>query len=682
MSSEWKATAQQNQQYFANRLGDRTWDKFSMPSDGEEFSKKIAFALFGLPRDETNPKTLGYTLDEWQKVTEIKQKCIEYCQMQEGYDKSVCVAFIFVCAYHSELGSTMTPLVRVKNTSVTDIQNSYFIDPCGEGYYTWKDYLDENIFDGWWICVPFGAVYSNNEDVQVEFHDQSSRALRRQDETTKIAFRRTEHVMSYFKDTNSFDWAVTAIRAAVRAPGAAYGAGQNFCELVDHGNHDQSISRLDFEERAISASRKSIIKSLDTFSKKDDATRLDVLHLTAIVFFFTHSELSFKAASTLIKDVQDKKLSEKRQSLEPEEQKVFDNMLKGHQEMVIPGMICEIQGNNEFIRELNRIDIQELLAHFSLGPGTQLSINQNLDIDAKAYFQMTPDQRDQILKQSQDLKNGRITHTEFEKNVGVISKEYRIRFEHQRQEARKYIQEAFHVEDVSEIVVAGKRIFENLQPHELDRLHQVCKQAGKNYNPDCIKVAKEMADTLKCKNIIEFAAVMEYFIRKLDGRVAELRYNNPKPIMPPGLKAREYYFDSVVQEFLSDELQKTAMVDEFNQLREECDAANSSGSPKFKNASAAANHYDKHCFLPCVDPDKNLSPERYFEIAREMTAEKNLDDEKPTWTQDGNSLFYTFNSVEYGATAVRFDNISNGISVIATLMKKDIPIGKPRLYNN
>jgi hypothetical protein len=52
--SEWRATAEQEQQCIASLLGDRTWDKFSMPNDDQQLSKKIAFALLGLPRDEAS----------------------------------------------------------------------------------------------------------------------------------------------------------------------------------------------------------------------------------------------------------------------------------------------------------------------------------------------------------------------------------------------------------------------------------------------------------------------------------------------------------------------------------------------------------------------------------------------------------------------------------------------------
>jgi hypothetical protein len=685
MSSEWRSTAEQQQQDFANLLGDRTWDKFSMPSDDIALSKKIAFALLGPPSDENDDKTFGYSSEEWEKVTEIKEKCIENCEMQDGYDNSVCVAFIFVCAFKSGSSSTIAPLIRVKKSTGTDIRNSYFIDPCGRVYNTWKEYLEGNIFDGWWICVPLGAVYSEDEKVKVEFIDQSSRDLRAQDDvhnTNKRALRITKLMMSYIQDPVPIAWALNVVRAAVEAPGVAYGAGRSICEQVDHSNHDQSICLLDSEERALSVSRVAIVKSLHKFSRKKVVPPLDVLQLTAFVFFFTHSEVSFKAACNLIIEVQDKKLSEKRQSLEPDDQKVFDNMLKGQQEMVTPGKVCEMHGkvremhgSNKFIRELNRIDnLPEFFAHFSLGPGTHLNINQILYIDAKAFFQMKIEERDQIVEKTLDLKSGKITQAQFDKNVRAITQTHRITFEHQRQEARKKIQDVFNVSNLSEIFFDGKRIFDNIQPHELDRLRLVFEDAGRKYNPDRIEVAKVMADILKCKNVAEFTAVMEYFLRKLDAIVKELRENNPNPKeKPSGVRSGDYYFKSVAKEFLSDQDKINAEVVEFNKLREACDAANNQGSPRFGNSCSATNHYDKHPLFPCIDPNNNLSPERYFDIAREMTNGMHVD--KPAWTQEGNSLRYNFVSAEYGAMAVRFDNLADKTSVIATLQKIDQPAG-------
>jgi hypothetical protein len=43
---------------------------------------------------------------------------------------------------------------------------------------------------------------------------------------------------------------------------------------------------------------------------------------------------------------------------------------------------------------------------------------------------------------------------------------------------------------------------------------------------------------------------------------------------------------------------------------------------------------------------------------------------KPIWTQDGNLLRYTFVRAEYGAMAIRFDNLADGTSAIATLYMK------------
>jgi hypothetical protein len=688
MVSEWKATATKTQQDFAHLFGDRTWDSFSMPSHSDELRKKIAFALLGPPRDENDEEAFGYSTEEWEKVIEITTMSIDYCKMQDGNDRSgsVCVAFIFVCAFKSGSTSTVAPLIRVKNTSETDIQSSYFIDHCGRAYNTWKEYLEGNIFDGWWICVPFGAVYPRKEEVQVEFYDQSSRTQTAQDvsNATNKAFSKTKDVMSYFKATVPFDWAVSAIRGAVGAPGTAYGTGRDVCELIDHSNHDESIALLDFEEKAISASRIAIDNSLDNLKTKDDVTRLDVLQLTAFVFLFTHSELSFDAASNLIRQAQAEKLSEARQNLKPEDQHKFDVFLKGQQEMVTPskvrqmhGKVREMHGTNEFIRELIRIGLPNLpkhLSNFSVVAGTLLNINKNLDIDTKAYLQMTPEQRDLILEQSRDLQNGKITHAQFDKNVGTISKEYRIKFEHQRQEARNKIQEAFQVEEVGDIVVAGERIFENLQHHELDRLHEVftSENTGKKYNPICIEVGKVMGDILKCKNVAEFTAVMEYSIRKLDVIVKERRENNRNPKEKPvGVRSGDYYFGIVANEFLSDQGQQTAMAEEFNKLREACDAANNQGSPRFKHSYAAANHYHKH---------KNISiyPDTYFEIAREMT--QGLHVGEPILSQEGNLLIYNFKSDD-GAIAIRFDSLADGTSIIATLFLKEKKKEKSRLYS-
>jgi hypothetical protein len=246
-------------------------------------------------------------------------------------------------------------------------------------------------------------------------------------------------------------------------------------------------------------------------------------------------------------------------------------MLKGHREMVIPGKVLELHGNKEFIRELKRFDNhQDFFANFSAGPGTHLNVNQVLHIDAKAFFQMMTEQRDLILEHSRDLKDGRIKKKKYEENVKAITKEYRIKFEHQKQEARKKIEEAFQVGDVSEIVVAGERIFKNLQPHKLVRLHQVCKEAGKDYNPDLIEVARVMADKLKCKNVADFTAVMEYSIRKLDAIVRKLLRDNSNPEEKPAdVRSKNYYCKIVANEFLSEQGQQNAMAEEFNKLREE-----------------------------------------------------------------------------------------------------------------
>ena len=48
-------------------------------------------------------------------------------------------------------------------------ENSYFIDHVGRVYTDWSNFLNENIFDRWLICVPKKGIYSDaTEEVEIE----------------------------------------------------------------------------------------------------------------------------------------------------------------------------------------------------------------------------------------------------------------------------------------------------------------------------------------------------------------------------------------------------------------------------------------------------------------------------------------------------------------------------------
>ena len=549
-TDEWKVEAQKNQQNFANSLGDRTWDKYAIPTEDEYLWKAIAFAIAGPPQTEDSSENYGYTKNEQEKIIELKQKCIDQCKGQGWAD--VYVAFIFVCAYKNEQEQAIVPLIRIKYSDGKNLKNSHYLDHCGRVYNNWSDFLDENIFDGWWICVPKNAEYlfSDDNQVRIDFYDQTSRGevLRVTDKISTVANIGTSIsmaaglVMSFFPPTAAIGIPLVAYSAAAGLPGAVYGTSRSIGTLVDRGKHDQSINPFSSGEArsawltttasalsigvmastqilastakagylasagtrafctalnvtALSVNGLGIVNSFYEISKKDKVTGLDILQLTTSIFFFTHSAVTFKTASAIIKEAQGQALAAHRENLTPEQQKVFDQMLQSRKEMAEPGKAREMHGNKEFIRDLKIIENkQEFFQAFQLVDGNKLSVNNELILDGKAFLQMTLDERTAILKHSNDLQNNIITEAQFYKNVAAIRKEYRFSFERQRATAVNKLQEGFNVADLSSFDVNGKKIFENIKPHEIDRMNHVMTQAGKNYDQNVCKWRRKWPD--------------------------------------------------------------------------------------------------------------------------------------------------------------------------------------------
>lgn len=235
------------------------------------------------------------------------------------------------------------------------------------------------------------------------------------------------------------------------------------------------------------------------------------------------------------------------------------------------------------------------------------------------------------MKYSYDLKNGKITENQFYKAVNEISKKYRIVFERKRENAINKMKEAFGVSDMADLQVKGKSIFEKMNRHEICRLDNAFYQVCLNCNKKHLAVSLKMASELDCKSVGEFIAVSEYAIRKLSKQAACTIDANPKVQLARGEKPKIYNFNIYAEKFLENPQE---IVEEFKELKDKCDAANT-GSPRFGNCITAANHYEKHSNFCLNGRDVDVSPTTYFKMATEICQGPMVD---PKWTQDGKSL--------------------------------------------
>ena len=366
-------------------------------------------------------------------------------------------------------------------------------------------------------------------------------------------------------------------------------------------------------------------------------------------------------ASGKIKDVQTKTIAAEKKNISIENHEVFDKILQGHRELV------EIRGNAEFIKNIEVIINKG--AYFSMFKITSdglLNVNNNLVIDTKALLQIEKGERSTILELSKKLADEAITAETFDEDILVVGQKYRLRFEHARAQATAKICEKLQLSDLKDMRVGEQYIFKDIKPHEIDRLDQVFTHACKHYNQHCVKVGCKMAELMKCKNVYEFTAVVEYIIRQMDVVIKEFKKDDPDPPRPAGITAKKHYIERACRDFLTNVQHQEEMKNTFTELMRDCQKENSDRKPRFEGPFSAANHYDKHSVFPGGDPTKYLTPKRYFEIAHEMTRDIRPILTDPKWTQDGSSLYYQYRNENY--QAIRYDNLANGTSVIATLM--------------
>lgn len=716
----WKREAERSQHELAEQLGDRIWDEFTIPVDEQFLSQKIAYAFFGPPSDVGS----GYSKDKLDTILELTNKCLE----RKIVDK-VDLAFIFLFAYNSlDSGNQSIPLIRLRKIDEVITRNSYFIDHCGRVYTNWPDFLDDNIFNGYWVCAPKDGLYSFDEDnYGIEFIDQSTRGqILEICDTVSTVTNVVGSIgiaagvaMTFCPLTAPVGGLVLAASSIVSAPGAVYATGRAIGKLVDRGQHDQTLSLADSEARAcwiniaasaisvgvmgstkvltsiaragrvansgtralctalgvtnISVSGIGIINSVVELSQKETVTPLDVLQLTTSTLFFTHSVVSFKTASSIIKTTQDKIIASKRQLLPEENKQNFDVMLKARKEMVTPGKIREMHGNAVFIRKLRELqNIEEYFNAFNLTRDHQLNFHNELILEPKAFLQMNDQQTKTVIELSNQLRSKQIDRAAFNERLAPICREYRLILEQQKTEATSKLCRSFGTNDLTEI-----DMFKGIKDHEIVRLDQVFRNTGKNYDQKFITACQIIARQMECKNPSEFAAIAEYISTKINDKVTADMKTDSNPVRAVG-KAKPFYYNKYLDDYINNENAQRELLGQFREIEQVCDRANTSGNPQFANSKTATYHYEKHKFLPKVDEKNNLSPERYFEIARELVGGKI---QNTKWTQDGHCLVLEFKSNEYSAKAIKYINLADNKSVIATMMRDN---GKQvnRLYGN
>ncbi|XP_068249070.1 uncharacterized protein pst [Palaemon carinicauda] len=354
---DWKSQSSLRQKIFLLSLGNRIWEMYKLPDDEQHLWQKIAIALSGQPR--STAEDFGLSDDQKQMVDEIKSKCVKYSQevFQDVY-----IAVIFTCVYREGTIDTVVPVFRVRRDTeeVLDVSKSYFIDHVGRVYHSWNNYLEENIWNVCWICVPEGGVYIKGNVDCPQFYDQTHRGdltefLDKMDNVLKTSSSLgmlTGIGMTLFPQTAVIGAVVILGSIFVKTTRAVYDTGRGIEILTDRFKHDQSLGLDNAEARmcwlniiksiiaitgidpekalshagvfgiTVSEEIRSVCIGLDMavlstcglnilsyandLGKRGELTALEALQFTTCVFFLTHSDISFETASDIIAESKEK----------------------------------------------------------------------------------------------------------------------------------------------------------------------------------------------------------------------------------------------------------------------------------------------------------------------------------------------------------------------------------------
>jgi len=167
----WKNWATRQESDLLQRLGDRMWDSYRIPTHELDLKQRIGLALFAsLQQLQGNP-TLGnricdqpvldagllntfYTADQRKKIDEIYELIVK----KSNEPTLVDVAFLFVFA---ESGCQRFPLFKVDGG---EGDNCTYIDWNGRVYKGWEDFKKHNMITGGKICAPRKGTYKPGAD--------------------------------------------------------------------------------------------------------------------------------------------------------------------------------------------------------------------------------------------------------------------------------------------------------------------------------------------------------------------------------------------------------------------------------------------------------------------------------------------------------------------------------------
>jgi hypothetical protein len=405
-------------------------------------------------------------------------------------------------------------------------------------------------------------------------------------------------------------------------------------------------------------------------SQKDELTVLDVTSFVISVAFWTNSAMNLKTANGIIKTTQREVLESYQNNLTKKEARQFKTMVKNTRDDTAPRNLdnpmkrnvhdnakairamrqirdpkdflqSAIKANKE-IRKENKVytkkseDINPKKMWLSLDdyPGLKeyscMSINNELKIAPQTYLELDATERKTILKSTIKFINDR-DESAFINNVSSVKG---IKFEVQRNNAISGFCKILKVSNLQDYKVNGKKLFDNLQPHEKNRLIQVentLNTGGLDRDRQQM-IATKFAEEMKPQTFTDYMSYVEYAIAKQQNDMKNIDITNKPTEMSKLAYLKSEYF----KQFFNDQgnLKPNCFQDmknDFNAKQSVIGHLNDNLKQPFCNAAAATYHTEKH---------GNGDPVAYMDKVKYVL--DNAQPNKLSMTQEGNATIVSY----------------------------------------
>ncbi|CAF1294474.1 unnamed protein product [Rotaria sordida] len=471
---EWKKTAAAEQKCFYLMFDGRVWDSYKQ-DEYDHLAVKVAFALFGPPAIENQKEITNlldaYTDDQAKTAIRLKDKIIKSpaCKLPSKVGRVLdkIASGLGLAAAGFTIVGLFTPLAPVILTTATVVGIS---------------------------SATYGTVRSTQKLVDKGTHGESLTDLESLTAWTAIA----SAVFNVATPLTNGVVSNMAKMGNVLQPSARVGV-----TILNI-----STFSIDFLSIALAATNLTV-KAIN-----NQLTALDVVQFCVSVFFFTNTLIQPKTAGQIIKRAQKEHLASVRQNIQdPAAQKEFDNFIASNRGP------RQMHGNADLIKSIRYIknpdefftSVADTGSIVILTKEGTFNINGQIDIHPRAFHEIggitNPTRRVELLQATADYSRRRITPEQYRQKIRSYQREERLHFLMTQDEIKTKVAQAFNVQDLAQVEIGNKKIFENMSPAEINRLGGTL--SADNYKQDVIQAAKTIANERKYQTVEDFCSCVE-----------------------------------------------------------------------------------------------------------------------------------------------------------------------------